>query len=545
MPSGKTKPGAGTAKERPVAKATGKRQSAETKLAELKHRLLEISDLAAAGALLGWDQSTYMPRGGAPARARQGATLSKLAHEKSVDPALGKLLDELAPYAAALPYQSDDASLIRVARRDFEKAIKVPSAYVARASALGSASYDAWTRARPANDFATMRPFLEQAVDLSREYAGFFAPYQHIADPLIDAAEEGMTTASIRSLFAELRSELLPIVHAISEQPIPSDDCLRGSFSEPAQLDFSLLVVKQFGYDLDRGRLDKTHHPFCTKFSTGDVRITTRVDEKHFGDALFSTMHESGHALYEQGVAAALDGTPLGSGTSVGVHESQSRLWENVVGRGRTFWEHFYPILRDTFQDHFRQTEFEAFYRAINKVQRSLIRTDADEVTYNLHIMMRFDLELKLLEGHLRVKDLPEAWRARMQADLGLAPADDRDGCLQDVHWYASTVGGGFQSYTIGNILSAQFYAAALKDCPVIQAEIATGKFGTLHGWLRKHVYQHGRKFQPSELVVQATGGPMSTKPYLGYLRTKYGELYHLPLNSKVDPLAAARAGAR
>jgi carboxypeptidase Taq len=545
MPSGKTKPGAGTAKERPVAKATGKRQSAETKLAELKHRLLEISDLAAAGALLGWDQSTYMPRGGAPARARQGATLSKLAHEKSVDPALGKLLDELAPYAAALPYQSDDASLIRVARRDFEKAIKVPSAYVARASALGSASYDAWTRARPANDFATMRPFLEQAVDLSREYAGFFAPYQHIADPLIDAAEEGMTTASIHSLFAELRSELLPIVHAISEQPIPSDDCLRGSFSEPAQLDFSLLVVKQFGYDLDRGRLDKTHHPFCTKFSTGDVRITTRVDEKHFGDALFSTMHESGHALYEQGVAAALDGTPLGSGTSVGVHESQSRLWENVVGRGRTFWEHFYPILRDTFQDHFRQTEFEAFYRAINKVQRSLIRTDADEVTYNLHIMMRFDLELKLLEGHLRVKDLPEAWRARMQADLGLAPADDRDGCLQDVHWYASTVGGGFQSYTIGNILSAQFYAAALKDCPVIQAEIATGKFGTLHGWLRKHVYQHGRKFQPSELVVQATGGPMSTKPYLGYLRTKYGELYHLPLNSKVDPLAAARAGAR
>jgi carboxypeptidase Taq len=544
MPSGKTNPGAGTAKARPVAKTTGKRQPAETKLAELKLRLLEISDLTAAGALLGWDQSTYMPRGGAPARAHQGATLSKLAHEKSIDPALGKLLDELAPYAAGLPYQSDDASLIRVARRDFEKAIKVPSAYVARASALGSASYDAWTRARPANDFATMRPFLEQAVDLSREYAGFFAPYQHVADPLIDAAEEGMTTASIRSLFAELRSELLPIVHAIAGQPLPSDDCLRGSFSEPAQLDYSLLVVKQFGYDLDRGRLDKTHHPFCTKFSTGDVRITTRVDEKHFGDALFSTMHESGHALYEQGVATALDGTPLGSGTSAGVHESQSRLWENVVGRGRAFWEHFYPVLRDAFQDHFRQIEFETFYRAINKVQRSLIRTDADEVTYNLHIMMRFDLELELLEGHLSVKDLPEAWRARMQADLGLAPADDRDGCLQDVHWYASTVGGGFQSYTIGNILSTQFYAAALKDCPDIQAEIGTGKFGTLHGWLRKHLYQHGRKFQPSELVVQATGGPMSTEPYLAYLRTKYGELYHLPPIGKVNRPAAASAGA-
>jgi carboxypeptidase Taq len=546
MPSGKTKPGTGAARARvATAKATGHRRPAETKLAELKHRLLEISDLAAAGALLGWDQSTYMPRGGAPARARQGATLSKLAHEKSVDPALGKLLDDLAPYGVGLPYESDEASLIRVGRRDFEKAIKLPSAYVARASALGSASYDAWTRARPANNFAAMRPFLEQAVDLSHEYAGFFAPYQHVADPLIDAAEEGMTTASIRSLFAELRSELLPIVRAISEQPISGDGCLRGSFSEPAQLEFSLSVVKQFGYDLDRGRLDKTHHPFCTKFSTGDVRITTRVDEKHFGDALFSTMHESGHALYEQGVAAALDGTPLGSGTSVGVHESQSRLWENVVGRGRAFWEHFYPVLRDTFQDQFRQIEFETFYRAINKVQRSLIRTDADEVTYNLHIMMRFDLELELLEGHLRVKDLPEAWRARMQSDLGVVPDDDRDGCLQDVHWYAGTVGGGFQSYTIGNILSAQFYAAALETCPNIPVEIAKGEFRTLHGWLRKHLYQHGRKFQPRELVMQATGGPMSTKPYLAYLRAKYGDLYRLPPIGKLDRPGAESAADR
>jgi carboxypeptidase Taq len=510
-------------------------QTAETKLAEVKHRLLEISDLAAAGALLGWDQSVYMPKGGARARARQGATLSQLAHEKSVDPALGKLLDGLASYADGLPYDSDDASLIRIARRDFEKAIKVPSAYVARASALGSASYDAWTRARRANDFATMRPFLEQIVDLSREYSGYFAPYNHIADPLIDAAEEGMTTASIRSLFAGLRSELLPIVLAISEQPIFGDACLHGTFPEPAQLDFSVSVIKQFGYDFDRGRLDKTLHPFCTKFSIGDVRITTRADETYFGDALFSTMHESGHALYEQGVAAALEGTPLGSGTSAGVHESQSRLWENVVGRSRAFWEHFFPVLQDRFPDQFRGTSFETFYRAINMVQRSLIRTDADEVTYNLHIMMRFDLELELLEGTLRVKDLPEAWRARMRADLGVAADDDRDGCLQDVHWYAGSVGGGFQSYTIGNILSAQFYAAALNACPGIPAEIAKGKFGTLHGWLRKHLYEHGRKFQPGEVVMQATGGPMSIEPYLAYLRAKYGELYRLPPIGKGD----------
>jgi carboxypeptidase Taq len=529
--AGKTKVGAGVAKARAATdRTTRNRKSAETKLAELKRRLLEISDLAAAGAVLRWDQFTYMPRGGAPARARQRATLSRLAHEKSADPALGKLLDDLAPYAAGLPYDSDEASLIRVARRDFEKAIKVPADYVARAGALGSASYDAWTRARPANDFASVLPFLERTVGLSREYAGFFAPYKHVADPLIDAAEEGMTTASVRSLFAELRSELLPIARAISDQPVPGDDCLRGFFREPAQLDFSLSVVRRFGYDMDRGRLDKTHHPFCAKVSGGDVRITTRVDERHFGQALFSTMHEAGHALYEQGVAAALEGTPLGRGASWGVHESQSRLWENVVGRSRAFWEHFYPVLRDTFPDQFGQIGFETFYRAINKVQRSLIRTDADEVTYNLHIMLRFDLELELLEGHLRVKDLPEAWRARMRAELGLAPADDRDGCLQDVHWYGlSTVGGGFQSYTIGNILSAQFYAAAIKTHPDIPREIAKGEFDTLHGWLREHLYQHGRKFQRSEVIARATGGPLSTGPYLAYLRAKYGELYRLP----------------
>jgi carboxypeptidase Taq len=534
---GKTRAGSSTAAKprAATAKAPRNRQPAAAKLAELKHRLLEIDDLVAAGAVLGWDQATYMPQGGASARARQGATLSRLAHEKLTDPAVGKLLDDLASYGSGLSYDSDDASLLRIARRDFEKAVKLSPSYVARASAAGSASYDAWTRARPANDFASMVPFLEKAIDLSREYAAFFAPYKHVADPLIDAAEEGMTTASIRSLFAELRRELLPLVRAISDQPGPSDDCLRGSFGEMAQLDFSLFVIKSFGYDMDRGRIDKTHHPFCTKFSTGDVRITTRVDEKYFGDALFSAMHECGHALYEQGVAAALEGTPLGSGTSAGVHESQSRLWENMVGRSRPFWEHFYPVLRDTFPQNFRQITFETFYRAINKVQRSLIRTDADEVTYNLHIMMRFDLELDLLEGRLAVKDLTEAWRARMHADFGLLPASDRDGCLQDVHWYGGTVGGGFQSYTIGNILSAQIFDAATKTHADIPREIAKGEFGTLHRWLREQLYQHGRKFQPGELVMRATGAPMSTKPYLNYLRVKYGELYCLPAIEKLD----------
>ncbi len=517
-------------------------QSAEQKLEELRHRLLEISDLGSASAVLSWDQATYMPKGGALARGRQGAILRKLAHERSIDPALGKLLDELEPYAATLPHDADDASLVRVARRDFEKAIKLPSDFVARFNAHGSDSYDAWTRARPANDFAAMLPFLEKTLDFSREYAGFFAPYAHVADPMIDDADEGMTTAFVRKLFDELRAELVPMVRAISEQPPADDRCLRDAFDEGAQLEFGHAVIERLGYDFARGRLDKTHHPFCTRFSSGDVRITTRVRENDLGDALFSTIHETGHALYEQGVDSALDGTPLGSGTSAGVHESQSRLWENMVARSLGFWKHFYPVLQDAFPDQFKPVTLETFYRAINKVARSLIRTDADEVTYNLHVMLRFQLELDLLEGKLRVKDLPEAWRAAMQSDLGLAPTDDRNGCLQDVHWYVGSIGGAFQSYTIGNILSAQFHAAAVHAHPEIPGEIESGKFSTLHAWLRDNIYRHGRKFPPNEIVKRATGGLMSMRPYLAYLRTKYGALYRLPAHKPSGSPYNARA---
>ena len=427
----KAKPSRPTPSKKPAPRAAKRKSngsSAEIKLAEVKRRLLEISDLGSAASVLGWDQATYMPPGGAAARARQGAVLSGLAHEKAVDPALGKLLDALQPYADTLPDDSDGACLIRVARRDFDKAIRVPAEFVARWSAFGSASFDAWTRARPANDFATMRPLLQQALDFSRDYAGFFAPYKHIADPLIDGPDEGMTTAAVRALFKELRAALVPIVRAITEQQPANSSCLHGKFPEPAQIDLGLAAVKRFGYDFARGRLDKTHHPFCTKFSAGDVRITTRVREDDIGEALFSTLHEAGHALYEQGVSPDLEGTPLGYGTSAGVHESQSRLWENVVGRSRGFWEYFYPALCKAFPDHFGRVPLDTFYRAINKVQRSLIRTDADEVTYNLHVMMRFDFELDLLEGRLKVADLPEAWRARFKADFGIAPPDDRAG---------------------------------------------------------------------------------------------------------------------
>ncbi|MDQ2996232.1 MAG: carboxypeptidase M32, partial [Chloroflexota bacterium] len=282
------------------------------------------------------------------------------------------------------------------------------------------------------------------------------------------------------------------------------------------------------GYDFERGRQDKTYHPFMTKFSLGDVRITTRVDPNDLGQALFSTLHESGHALYEQGINLEYEGTPLASGTSAGVHESQSRLWENIVGRSRGCWQFFYPRLQAAFPKQLGQVSLDTFYRAINKVERSLIRTDADEVTYNLHVMMRFDFELELLEGKLELRDLPEAWWERMKSDLGVTPPDDRDGVLQDVHWYAGTIGGAFQGYTIGNVLSAQFFEGATRVHPQIADEIAIGEFGTLQGWLKQNVYQHGRKYTAAELVERATGGPLSFEPYIRYLREKYGQLYSL-----------------
>jgi carboxypeptidase Taq len=519
------------------------RRAEEALLAELKARLLEISDLAGTAAILSWDQSTYMPTGGAGARGRQCALLSRLLHERRTDAGLGRLIEQLTPYGEGLPSDSDDAALIRVTGRDFAKAIRVPTRFVEQSSAHSSASYDAWTRARQDNDFAGMRPLLERTLDLSCEYAEFFAPYQHVIDPLIDDMDEGMTCASVRALLAALRDEMVPMVRAICDRPPADDSCLHGVFADAPQLDFGLAIATAYGYDLDRGRLDRTLHPFCTRLSAGDVRITTRVHPDDLTQALFSTLHEAGHGLYEQGVGPELDGTPLGSGTSAGVHESQSRLWENVVGRSLGLWRHFYPKLRATFPEQLSNVPLETFYRAINKVERSLIRTEADEVTYNLHIILRFDLELEMLERRLAVKDLPEAWRARCQSDLGISPSDDRDGCLQDVHWFSGCIGGAFHSYTIGNVLSAQFYEAALRAHPEIPREIGEGRFGTLKGWLEQNLYRHGRKFKADEIVRRATGEPMTIRPYMDYLNRKYSELYDLPQpQSTAAPLDVIRA---
>ena len=500
----------------------------ETKLNELKGRLLEVDDLKSAAALLHWDQTTYMPPGGAAARARQIATLSRLAHEKFIDPTIGKLLDVLRPYGESLPYESDEASLIRTASRKYERAAKVPASFAAELSEHSSASFDNWTKARPSNDFTATQPFLERTLDLSRRLAEFFPGSQHIADPLIDFADHGMTASTISSLFEKLRAEVVPIVSAISGQPTAEDSCLRQRFPEAEQLKFGAEVIKQFGFQFERGRQDKTHHPFMTKFSLGDVRITTRVNEHDLSEALFSTLHEAGHALYEQSIPSRFEGSVLAEGASAGIHESQSRLWENLVGRSWGFWKYYFPRLQAAFPGQLGEVSLETFYRAINKVEPSLIRTDADEVTYNLHVMIRFDLELALLEGSLAVRDLPQAWAERYKSDLGVVPPDDRNGVLQDVHWFAGPIGGAFQGYTLGNIIGAQLYNAALTRLPCIPQDIENGDFDKLYGWLNENIYQQGDKFTAHELIESSTGEPLSIEPHVQYLRSKFGDLYDL-----------------
>lgn len=500
----------------------------EAKLNELNQRLLEIADLNAANAVLQWDQATYMPPGSAPYRARQMSTLSRLAFEKFTSVEVGRLLDELQPYGESLPYDDDNAALIRATRRDYERQTRLTPEFVTEVTQHTAMSYEMWTRARPANDFKMIRDILEKTLDLSRQMANFFPGYQHIADPLIDMADYGMKAETVRAVFGQLRDGLVPMIRAINAQEPIDDSVLKKGYPEALQQAFGEAVIKDYGYDFNRGRQDKTHHPFATRFSAGDVRITTRFNEHDLGDGLFSTLHESGHAMYEQGINPLFDGTSLGNGTSAGVHESQSRTWENIVGRSRGFWEHYYLPLQQMFPAQLADVPLETFYRAINKVQPSLIRVDADEVTYNLHVMLRFELELRLLEGSLEVKDLPEAWNAAYTNDLGVTPPDDKDGVLQDVHWYAGGIGGVFQGYTLGNIMSAQFYEKALAAHPEIPTEISQGKFSTLHGWLQNTIYTHGSKFTAPEMLNRVVGGGLDVQPLLRYLHGKYGEIYSL-----------------
>ena len=498
------------------------------KLDELRRRLREVGDLRAAAAVLHWDQTTYMPPKGAVSRGRHIATLERLAHAAFTDAAVGALLDDLQPYADSLPPEHPDAALIRVTHRDYQRDVHVPADFAAALEEHAAASYAAWVKARPANDFAAVQPVLERTLDLSRQLSGFTPNSQHVADPLIDRQDPGMTASQVSALFAELRARLVPLLRRIAAAGGNDDSVVRRRFPIGAQRAFARRVVDLMGFDFDRGRIDDTAHPFMTTFASDDVRITVRADEHFLGEHLFSAMHEAGHALYELGVDHVFEGTPLGDGTSNGMHESQSRLWENFVGRSLDFWQGQYAHLQTAFPEQLGSVPLDVFYPAINHVQPSLIRTDADEVTYNLHVMLRFDLELELLDGRLAVRDLPETWRERYSSDLGVEPPDDRDGVLQDVHWFHGTIGGAFQGYTLGNLISAQVFAAARRALPDLRERIRRGDLTTLHDWLRHSIYRHGRVFTASELVQRVTGAPIGVDALMGHLSRKYGEIYGL-----------------
>ncbi|MEW5956631.1 MAG: carboxypeptidase M32 [Chloroflexota bacterium] len=499
----------------------------DQKLDSLKTKLKEVKNLYDAAAVLGWDQQVYMPPGGAIARAEQLATLSKIAHERFTTDEIGQLLSDLAQ--AGFDYDSDEAALIRVVRRDYDKARKLPPKLVEDMSRTFSLGQQVWTRARADKDFAQFQDILTRIVDLNIQKAEAYGYDECIYDALLDEYEPGMKTAEVQRVFDELKAGLVPLVQAIAERAEAVDaSFLKQDFDELAQWEMGMIPLKAIGFDLERGRQDKSVHPFTTNFSINDVRITTRVFKDQFPSALFSTLHEGGHALYEQNSAPELEGTFLAGGASLGVHESQSRMWENVLGRSREFWQFYYPKLQEFFPAQLAGVSRDDFYRAINKVTPSFIRVEADEVTYNLHIFLRFELEQELVERRLKVTDLPEAWNVKMQAYLGLTPPHDALGVLQDIHWSGGSI-GYFPTYTLGNVLSLQFFQQTLGDLPDLREQFARGEFGGLLAWFKEKIHRHGRKYTATELVQRVTGATgIEAGPYLAYIEQKFTDIYGL-----------------
>jgi carboxypeptidase Taq len=499
----------------------------ENELTKLKAILNEVMDLRSAVAVLDWDQQVNMPQGGAVGRGYALSTLATLEHTKFTSDDVGSLLQKLEPLSSQLPPDSDDACLLRVTRHDYEKATRVPTQWVSDFAQTAAIAQSIWEQAKAESDFARFKPELEKLVELRRQYSSFFAPYEHVYDPLLDDFEPGLKTGDVKEIFSALRPEQVALVQAISQKPQVDDSFLTVEYPEKMQWDFGVDVISHFGFDWHRGRQDKSVHPFTSGFNTGDVRITTRFLQDRVASALFGTMHEAGHGLYELGIAPGLARTPLTSGASMAIHESQSRMWENLVGRSRSFWVYFYPKLQQKAPNHLAKVDLETFYRGINKVEPSLVRVEADEVTYNLHIMLRLELEIALMEGSLEVRDLPEAWNTRMQEYLGVTPPDDASGVLQDVHWSAGLF-GYFPTYALGNLVSAQLWEAILVDIPDLPQQFEKGTFHNLLQWLREKVHRHGAKFEPQDLIQRITSSKIKPEPYLRYLKTKYSEIYGL-----------------
>ncbi len=481
----------------------------------LSERLGELSDLNHAGHVLAWDQQVMMPPAGGPARGEAMATITRLHHDRLVAPELGVLLE------AAV---AQHPLIARAVRRDHDVARRVPGELTAQMSRAGSAGYAAWLQAREDNDYATFEPALRRNIELARRYSECFPEAEHPYDPLLDRYEPGTTAAQVTALFVRLRAGLVPLLSEIAMAP--ARQAFAGDFPVAAQREIGLEIVRSMGFDTEAWRLDDAVHPFAASPARADIRVTSRFDD-HSLTGLFALMHEVGHGLYEHGIDAALERTTLCAGVSLGVHESQSRLWENLVGRSPEFWTHWLPRMRDRFPLTLRDVDLDAFIRQVNIVRPTLIRVEADEVTYSLHVILRYELELALVEGSLDAADLPAAWAAKMKQLLGVDVPDDLRGVLQDIHWSEGII-GYFPTYAIGNVLAAQLWSTAHAEIPELDDQISRGELGALRVWLREKVHRHGRLLSPPELIEQAVGGPLDPEPMLEHLGAKYRALYGL-----------------
>lgn len=497
------------------------------KLNQLKEILGEVSDINRASAVLSWDQQVNMPQAGGEARGQHLATLGKIAQEKFISDTVGSLIEEVKQEFNGADPASDEAAMIRVAARNYDKARRVPPSYIAEQAIVSSKAFEAWVEAKRKSDFSIFAPHLEKVVELVHKYVAFFPPADHPYDILLDDYEPGMKTAEVKAIFDALRPKQVELIKAITASKQVKDDFLHKKYNEKKLWDFGVDVATKFGYDWSRGRQDKAPHPFETTFSVDDVRITTRFEAHQPLAMLFSTMHEAGHAMYEQGVNPAYERTTLESGTSLAVHESQSRMWENLVGRSMPFWEHFFPTFKKTFASQLDGVSLKSFYKAINKVEPSLIRVNADEATYNLHIMLRLELEMAMVEGKVAIKDLSEIWNTRMQEYIGITPPNEAQGVLQDIHWSYGAI-GYFSTYALGNLVSAQLWEKINKDIRDLDEQIRKGNFSELLGWLRKNIHQYGHKYEPQSLIEMVTGSKITPEPYVRYLTKKYSEIYGL-----------------
>lgn len=480
--------------------------------------LQKIADINYAAAVLVWDKETNLPPGGAGLRARQTATLAGMAHELFTDPKTGALLDDLEqdPRLSATQRRN-----VEEVRRDYDRATKFDSAFVERMSRLSSAGYHAWAKARDENDFSHFEPALADLVEIKREAAGILRYDEHPYDALLDEFEPGYRTAQVEQLFADVRSELVDFAREVREKSSADDSFLDQHFPHDQQWAFGLEILRRLGYDFDTGRQDKSRHPFTISFGARDVRVTTVVNEQNFSSMVWSTIHEAGHALYEQGLPAEQYGLPLGQSVSLGIHESQSRLWENNVGRGRPFWEANLPLAKSYFPEQFKEVELPQFLGAINRVFPSPIRIESDELHYHFHIMIRFEIEKALIEGSLTVKDVPQIWNEKYKQYLDLDIADDNQGCLQDIHWSSGSF-GYFPTYSLGSFYAAQFYAQAKKDITGLEAQIAAGNNQPLLDWLRDKIHRHGKRYSANELCTRITGETLNFKYFMDYARQKY-----------------------